>query len=179
MRFKQRMFCLEYIRDFNATQSALRAGYSPRSAYSIGQENLRKPEIAAEIQRLIEERIMSAEEVKLRLADHARGDIQDFLDVESMGFQLDLEKGLQLGKTHLIKKLKQTVTTTTRGVGDNQTEEERIFTEIELHDAQAALDKLAKILSLYTENINVKAGLTVEGVEKMIKDVYPDDPDTA
>ncbi|WP_342480059.1 terminase small subunit [Paenibacillus sp. FSL L8-0340] len=49
---KQRMFVLEYMRDFNATRAAMAAGYSKRTAYSIGWENLRKPEIQAEIARM-------------------------------------------------------------------------------------------------------------------------------
>ena len=42
---KQKRFCDEYLIDLNATQAAIRAGYSPDTAYSIGQENLKKPEI--------------------------------------------------------------------------------------------------------------------------------------
>jgi phage terminase small subunit len=49
-------FCLEYLIDLNGTQAAIRAGYSERSAYSIGQENLKKPEIQLEIARLQRER---------------------------------------------------------------------------------------------------------------------------
>ena len=39
---KQKMFCEEYIIDLNATQSAIRAGYSEKTAYSIGQRLLKK-----------------------------------------------------------------------------------------------------------------------------------------
>lgn len=46
---KQERFILEYLVDFNATQAAIRAGYSEDTAYSIGWENLRKPEIASRI----------------------------------------------------------------------------------------------------------------------------------
>ncbi len=46
---KQQRFVEEYLVDHNATQAAIRAGYSPKTAYSIGWENLRKPEIAAAI----------------------------------------------------------------------------------------------------------------------------------
>lgn len=53
---KQQMFCLEYIKDGNATRSAIDAGYSEKSAYSIGEENLRKPEVSQEIARLKRER---------------------------------------------------------------------------------------------------------------------------
>jgi phage terminase small subunit len=46
---KQQVFVAEYLIDLNATQAATRAGYSARTAYSIGEENLRKPEIQAAI----------------------------------------------------------------------------------------------------------------------------------
>jgi len=47
---KQASFIAEYLKDGNATQAAIRAGYSQKTAYSIGQENLKKPEIAARLQ---------------------------------------------------------------------------------------------------------------------------------
>lgn len=43
---KQEAFVREYLIDLNATQAAIRAGYSEKTAGSIGEENLRKPEIA-------------------------------------------------------------------------------------------------------------------------------------
>lgn len=55
LRPKQKRFCDEYLIDLNATQAAIRAGYSPNTAYSIGNENLSKPEIQGYIkQRLAE-----------------------------------------------------------------------------------------------------------------------------
>jgi phage terminase small subunit len=39
---KQKLFCKEYIIDFNATRAAKAAGYSEDSAKEIGYENLRK-----------------------------------------------------------------------------------------------------------------------------------------
>lgn len=48
---KQQRFVEEYLIDLNATQAAIRAGYSEKTAYSIGQENLKKPEIAEEIEK--------------------------------------------------------------------------------------------------------------------------------
>ena len=53
---KQKTFCLEYMIDMNATQAALRAGYSKSTAGSIGSENLQKPEIQEELARLMQER---------------------------------------------------------------------------------------------------------------------------
>lgn len=49
---KQEMFCQEYVIDLNATQSAIRAGYSQDTARSIGTENLSKPAIRTRIKEL-------------------------------------------------------------------------------------------------------------------------------
>ena len=46
---KQAAFVAEYLVDLNATQAAIRAGYSAKTAGSVGAENLSKPEIAAAI----------------------------------------------------------------------------------------------------------------------------------
>ena len=48
------MFCAQYLIDLNATQAAIRAGYSEKTAYSIGCENLNKPEIQNYIAELQE-----------------------------------------------------------------------------------------------------------------------------
>jgi phage terminase small subunit len=53
---KQELFCKEYIIDFNASRSALAAGYSKKTAPSMGAENLIKPQIQAELARLMSER---------------------------------------------------------------------------------------------------------------------------
>jgi len=49
---KQQLFCLYYIKNFNATQAAIKAGYSKESAGVIGYENLTKPYVRAEVERL-------------------------------------------------------------------------------------------------------------------------------
>lgn len=46
LRPKQQRFVEEYLIDLNATQAAIRAGYSAKAAGAIGAENLRKPQIA-------------------------------------------------------------------------------------------------------------------------------------
>ena len=53
MTDKQARFCEEYMIDLNATQAAIRAGYSVESAGSIGSELLKKPEIRARIDRAV------------------------------------------------------------------------------------------------------------------------------
>ena len=59
---KQKLFCHEYLIDLNATQAAIRAGYSKKTAKAIGSENLTKPDILEYINKAKEERI---EEVKV------------------------------------------------------------------------------------------------------------------
>lgn len=53
---KQQAFVDEYLISFNATQAAIKAGYSKNTACAIGVENLRKPQIKEAIQKAIAER---------------------------------------------------------------------------------------------------------------------------
>ena len=52
---KQQKFCEEYMVDMNATQAAIRAGYSKKTAHAIGSENLSKPIVSEQIATLREE----------------------------------------------------------------------------------------------------------------------------
>lgn len=49
---KQELFCKEYLVDLNATQAAIRAGYSEKTASEMGYENLSKPQLAEYIAEL-------------------------------------------------------------------------------------------------------------------------------
>lgn len=64
---KQRLFCDEYIKSGNAKDAAIKAGYSSRTARSIGQENLTKPDIKSYIDAKMAEieshKIADAQEV--------------------------------------------------------------------------------------------------------------------
>ena len=53
---KQSLFVQEYLIDMNATQAAIKAGYSDKSAKEIGCENLTKPNIAKAIQTAMDKR---------------------------------------------------------------------------------------------------------------------------
>lgn len=53
---KQKLFCDEYLIDLNATQAAIRAGYSEKTARVIGQENLLKPAIKEYIDKRMAEK---------------------------------------------------------------------------------------------------------------------------
>jgi phage terminase small subunit len=56
MTKKQKRFVEEFLVDLNATQAAIRAGYSGRTAEAIGYENLRKPQIAEAVEEAISAR---------------------------------------------------------------------------------------------------------------------------
>ena len=90
MTAKQQRFCDEYLLDLNATQAAIRAGYSPKTAYSIGDENLKKPEIAKYIADRMAEKesqlIASQDEVLKYLTSVLRGKTQsEVVVVEGQG----------------------------------------------------------------------------------------------
>jgi phage terminase small subunit len=149
---KQKVFVCEYLKDFNGTRAAIRAGYSVRSACEIASETLRIPKIAKEIQRNIEERSMSASEVLLRLADIARGNITDLMDVTSAGFTVDLQDDDHQVKpdAKLIKRIRQR-TITYLGKNDSQEDREVTDTEIELYSSLDALTTLAKVHKLMSD----------------------------
>lgn len=75
---KQSRFVEEYLKDMNATQAAIRSGYSEKTARSIGQENLTKPAIAAAIQKagaaISEEALVTTKMVVEGLLTEARRD---------------------------------------------------------------------------------------------------------
>ena len=149
---KQRVFIEEYLQCWNAAEAARRAGYSKRTARTQGSKLLTNVDISAEIENRIAEMAMSADEVLLRLGDMARGDIGEFMDIESMSFNLALEKAKELGLTHLIKKVKQRTTITQKKDGD---EEENHWIELELHDSQSALVHLGKHHKLFTDKTEI------------------------
>lgn len=78
MNAKQKRFCDEYLIDCNATQAAIRAGYSPKTAKQIGQENLTKPNLKKYIDEQLEqihsEKTADAQEVLEYLTAVMRGE---------------------------------------------------------------------------------------------------------
>lgn len=58
---KQRRFVAEYLVDLNATQAAIRAGYSVKTARSVGNENLTKPDISSAVQEAMKARSQRTE----------------------------------------------------------------------------------------------------------------------
>lgn len=142
---KQRKFIDEYFAcGMNATEAAKRAGYSEDTAFVIGYENLRKPYIRDEIERLFQENTLSAKEVLARLSEQGRADMADVTDDNGL---LDFRKAKAAGKTALIKSIKQTTITTE----DSETH----IIEVKLHDAQRALEVVGKYHKLFTERVQI------------------------
>ena len=83
---KQIAFCEYYIECGNAAEAARKAGYSEKTARSIGAENLTKPDISAYIEsRLAEQRakrIASADEVMEFFSAVMRGEVRDAFDLD-------------------------------------------------------------------------------------------------
>lgn len=87
---KQKKFCVEYLIDLNATQAAIRAGYSKKTARSLGQRLLTYVDVRNYIKDLrakyFKKRIMTAEEVEYRLSKAGRGELkEEVVVVEGVG----------------------------------------------------------------------------------------------
>lgn len=78
---KQAKFVDEYLIDLNATQAAVRAGYSVKTAAQIGVENLKKPKVGTAIAEALTARskrtAIDSDWVLTRLGDEAQADLAD------------------------------------------------------------------------------------------------------
>lgn len=81
MNARQKLFVEEYLKDLNATQAAIRAGYSERTAYSQGQRLLKKVEIQNAVKELREqiqnENIATIKDIEEFLSKSMRGEIEE------------------------------------------------------------------------------------------------------
>lgn len=154
---KQKKFIQAYVQCLNATQAAKDAGYACKNDPTFAQtgaENLRKPYIRAEIDRILKENTISPDELVGRISDHATGSMGDFVTfTDDFGIRLDLEKAEQLGRLHLIKKFKETES---KRVDKDGNEFISLRREVELYDASAAQDKLMRFHSMYKDKSEVK-----------------------
>ena len=89
MTERQKRFIAEYLIDLNATQAAIRAGYSVKTAGSIGDENLKKPEINSAIAKEMAKRSkrtgVNQDRVVLELAKIAFVNASDVIDAKNLG----------------------------------------------------------------------------------------------
>ena len=83
---RQQRLVAEYLVDLNATQASIRAGYSTKTAASIGHENLRKPEISAAVQATVQRHLakldLSLERIVQEAARVGISDIGDLFDAD-------------------------------------------------------------------------------------------------
>lgn len=138
---RQEKFCLEIFSGKSATKAAKDAGYSSKTAYSIGHENLKKPEIQARIQELNKEAtdaaVMDVIERKHRLSEMGRGKVTDHL-AEEGGVEVDREKA---GNIAELKRSEW------RGGKDGRAEEKT--TTVKLHNPLTAIAELNKMEGTY------------------------------
>lgn len=102
---KEQRFVAEYCRDCNATQAAIRAGYSERSAKEIGYENLTKLHIRSAVDARLKSLSMEAAEVTKRIADIASGNINDYYTVREVEHTPRVRKHLSTIIMHLREEM--------------------------------------------------------------------------
>ena len=141
---KQRLFCNYYMQSFNATQAAIKAGYSEKSAYQIGYQLLQKTSVKAYLKNLKEQQkselFISQEWVLNRHAQIANSNINDYITPDGT-----LKKNTD---GTLIKKI--TIKSSKSEVEGSYKENSTV--SIELEDRKESLKFLTKYLGLEKED---------------------------
>ena len=153
MTKKQKRFVEEYLIDLNATQAAIRAGYSPDTAGSIGNENLKKPEICACVEKAMAERSkrtgVCADRVVQELAKIAFLNLRDVIDPKTAAVREDASDE----DTAALQSIKVKKSYSETG--------ESIEREAKAADKLKALELLGRHLGMWNDNLDVNG---VEGV---------------
>lgn len=143
MTKKQKRFIEEYLIDLNATQAAIRAGYSPKTAKDIGCENLAKPNISDAIDKAMAERSrrtgINQDRILLELARIGLAKITDVVDPDT-GKILPNASEDDLACIQSIK------------IKPNEFGTER---EVKLYDKKSALVDLGKHLGLFKDKVEL------------------------
>lgn len=158
---KQKTFCNEYLIDLNATQAAIRAGYSVKTANRIGNENLSKLDIQNRINELIKKRESRTEITQDRvlneLAKLAFANATDYVEVEDMGtykrVNVTATKDIPKDKIAAIASIKEG----TNGI------------EVKLHDKVKALELVGRHLGMFKDKIEL-SGETNINITPMTSD---------
>jgi phage terminase small subunit len=149
LTYKQKHFCLEYIKDKNATQAAIRAGYAENSANQQGPELLVKLGIQNEINRLLEQQaqrcLITADLILTELLALATIDPRQAYD--GNGNLLNV-KDLPDGLAKAISSIEVFIEFDKNG---KTREQKGITQKIKFWDKNKALENLAKHLRLITE----------------------------
>lgn len=157
---KQKRFCEEYLIDLNATQAAIRAGYSPETAYSIGQENLKKPEMRARIDKAMAERSkrtgVNADRVVRELAKIAFVNAADVINAEDATLKKDAADE-DLAAIQAVK---------VKTFGEDGLER-----EIKMADKLKALELLGKHLGLFEDRLKIAASEQLAKAAEILGDI--------
>ena len=146
---KQQRFCDEYLTDLNATQAAIRAGYSEKTARQIGTENLSKPYIREYIDKRMAEKeaalIADQNEVMKYLTAVMRREMEESVVVT---LQNKTEKWVKDEDTGKLKK--QTITEESPAV---------VNILARLSDANKAAELLGRAYGLYTDRVETEVDM--------------------
>ena len=147
MTKKQKRFVEEYLIDLNITQAAIRAGYSPKTAYSIGSENLKKPEIRACIEKAMAERSkrtgINQDRIIMELAKIGLLNPKDLVDFDEATVKEEAaEEDLAAIASVRVKRFP-----TKDGEG--------IEREIKMHDKIKALELLGRHFGMFKDKVEV------------------------
>jgi phage terminase small subunit len=171
---KQKMFCREYLVDLNATQAAIRAGYSAKTAKDIGCQTLAKVYISEYIQKLMDKRAakieITADKVLEELAKMAFANMQDYITVTDDGSAfIDLSN---LTREQAAALAEVSVDSYLEGTGTDE-EKKRVVKKIKikLADKRGNLELLGKNLKLFNDRIDLNI------VNRSINPKFKDDSD--
>ena len=177
---KQQMFVKEYLIDLNATQAALRAGYSARTAGAIGKENLQKPLIQAEIQKNMNNRAekveISSERILQELAAIAFHDTNDVVYVDEVDYisgwkvtQKETETEPEIKEpimdtrqTVVVKNLSELTPLQRKSIASIKQGKEGI--EIKFYDKIKAAELLGKHMKLFADKVEHSGEVTHNNV---------------
>ena len=156
---KQQLFVDEYLVDLNATQAAIRAGYSPHTAYSIGSRHLTKPEIEDAVDNALALRAnrtrVNSDMVVLELAKIAFINPADMIDMATGIVRTDASKN----DTAVISSVKVKITPK----GDTEITER----EIKTYDKIKALELLGKHIGMFRDTFKIEGGVPVVIVDDL------------
>lgn len=113
---KQRLFVAEYLVDLNATQAAIRAGYSRKTAFSIGVENLKKPLVQNAIHAALKDREkrtqVTQDKVIAEIAKVAFGDMREVMSWGPDGVRLKPSSEIPDDAAAFVAEVSETTTET-------------------------------------------------------------------
>jgi phage terminase small subunit len=151
---KQRMFCVYYVKSFNATQSMIKAGYAPASAHVEGHRLLKNPKIANEIRRIkgdmAGEVYLSAKDVLDKYIKIAFSDMTDYL---SFGRKEVLTGYTEDGEEELteVNYLEFKDSSEIDGTLISEVKQGKDGVSIKLEDKMKALEKLSQYFDLFPD----------------------------